>query len=108
MHDVLEEVIANNDVKMHDYDDSICILDPILINLDEKYTIDDVDDVNDQYETIVIDIDLPNMLSSQLTLTSSIEHCNSQEDPCLELAIIPNLLDIVPLASYPSSLNDKK
>lgn len=35
MHDVLEEVNTNNDVKMHDYDDSIRILDPILINLDE-------------------------------------------------------------------------
>ena len=27
MHDVLEEVVANNDVKVNDFDDSICILD---------------------------------------------------------------------------------
>ena len=55
---------------------------------------------------IDIDIDLENMLSSQLTLTPSIKHCDSQEDPSLELAIIPTVLDIVPLASYPPSLND--
>ncbi|KGJ50980.1 hypothetical protein CIAN88_23705 [[Clostridium] innocuum] len=91
---------------MHDYDDSIHILDPILINLDEEDTLDDTDDVNDEYETIDIDIDLPNMLSSQLTLTPSVKHCDSQEDPCLELAIIPTMLDIVPLVSYPPSLND--
>ena len=69
MHDVLEEFVANNDVKMHDFDDSICILDPILINLDEEDTLNDVDDVNDEYETINIDIDLPNMLLSQNTYT---------------------------------------
>ena len=103
MHDVLEEVLANNDVKLHDFDDSIRILDPILINLDAE---DTLDDVIDEYETIGIDIDLPHMLSSQLTLTPSIEHCDSQEDPCLELAIIPTMLDIVPHASYPPSLND--
>ena len=106
MHDVLEEVVVNNGVKMHDSDDSICILDPILINLDEEATLDDVDDVNDEYETIDIEIDLPYMLSSQLILTPSIKHCDSQEDPCLELAIIPTMLDIVPLASHPPSLND--
>ena len=59
MHDVLEVVVANNDVKMCDFDDSICILDPILINLDEEDTLDDIDDVNDEYKTIDIDIDLP-------------------------------------------------
>ena len=48
------------------------------------------------------------MLSSQLTLTPNVEHCDSQEDPCLELAIIPTVLDIVPLASYPPSLNDNR
>ena len=74
MHDVLEEVIANNDIKLHDSDDSIHILESILINLDEEHTLDDV---NDEYETIDIDIDLPNMLSSQLTITPSIEHCDS-------------------------------
>ena len=68
---------------MHDSDDYICILDPILINLDGEYTLYDTDDVNDEYETIDIGIDLPNMLSSQLTLTPSIEHCDSQEYPCL-------------------------
>ena len=76
-----------------------------MINLDEEYTLDDVDD---EYETIDIDIDidLPKMLSSQLTLTPSVKHCDSQEDPCLELAIIPTMLDIVPLVSYSPSLND--
>ena len=64
MHDVLEEVVANDDVKLHDFDDSIHILDLSLINLDEEDTLDDIDDVNDEYETIDIDIDLPNMLSS--------------------------------------------
>ena len=78
MHDVLEEVVAHNEVKLHDFDDSIHILDCILINLDEDDTIDDTDDVNDEYETIDIDIDLPNILSSQLTLTPSIKHCDSQ------------------------------
>ena len=75
MHDMLEEFVANNDY--------IHILDPILINLDEEDTLDDVDDVNDEYETIDINIDLPNILSSQLTLTPIIEHCDSQEYPCL-------------------------
>ena len=106
MHDVLEEVVANNYVKLHDSDDSIHILDHILINLDEEDTLDDVDDVNDEYETICIDIYLPNMVSSQFTLTPSIEHDDSQENPCLELAIIPTILDIFPLMSYPPSLND--
>ena len=91
---------------MHDFEDYICILDPILINLDEEDTLNDVDDVNDKYETINIDIDLPNMLSSPLSLTPIIEHCDSQEGPCLELRIITTMLDIVPLASYPPSLND--
>ena len=103
--DVLEEVVADN--KLHDSDDYIRILDPILINLDDEDTLDDTDDdVNDEYETIDIDIDLPNMFLSQLTLTPSVEHCDSQEDPSLKLAIIPTMLDIVPLASYPLSLND--
>ena len=52
IHYVLEEVVANNDVKMHNYDDSICILDPILINLDDEDTIDDTNNVYDEYETI--------------------------------------------------------
>ena len=64
MHDVLKEVVANKYVKLHDSDDSICILDPILINLDEEDTLIDTNDVNDEYETIEIDIDLPNMFSS--------------------------------------------
>lgn len=54
MHDVLKEFFANNDVKLHDSNDSIHILDPIFINLDEEYTLDDV---NDEYETIGIDVD---------------------------------------------------
>ena len=99
MHDMLEEVGTNNDVKIHD---SIHILDPILINLDEE---DNLNDVDDEYETIDIGINLPNMFSSQLTLTTSIDHCGSQEDPCLELAIIPTMLDIFPLESYPPFLN---
>ena len=82
---------------MHDSDDSICILDPILIILDDEDTFDDTSDVNDEYETINIDVDLPNIISSQLTLTPSIEHCDSQKDLCLELAIILTMLDIVPL-----------
>ena len=69
MYDLLEEVIANKDVKRHDSDDSICILDPILINLDEEGTLNDVDDVNDEYGTIFY---LPNMISLQLILTPSI------------------------------------
>ena len=77
MHDVLEEVVTNNDVKLHDSNDSICILDPILINLDDEDTLDNTDDVNDEYEIIEIDVDLSNMLSSQLILTPSIEHCDS-------------------------------
>ena len=64
MHDVLEEVVTNNDVKMHDFEDSICILDRILINVDEEDNLDDFDDVNDEYETIDIEIDLPNIFSS--------------------------------------------
>ena len=91
---------------MHDYDDSIHILDHILINLYEEDNLDDICDDNDEYESIDIEIDLPNILSLQLALTPSIEHCDSQEDPCLELAIIPTMLDIVPLVSYPPSLND--
>ena len=79
-----------------------------MINLDEEDTLANIDDVNDEYESIDINIDLPNMLSSQLILTPSIEHCDSQEDPCLKLAIIPTIMDIVPLVSYPPSLNDKK
>ena len=63
MHDVLEEVVANNDVKMHDSNDSIHILDLIFINLDEEDTLNDGDDVNNEYETVDIDIDLPNILS---------------------------------------------
>ena len=106
MHDVLDEVVTNNDVNLHDSNDSICILDPILINLDVEYALDDTDDVNDEYETIDIDVDLPYMLSSQLTLTPSIELCDSQEDPCLEQAIINIMMDIVPIMSYPPSLND--
>ena len=106
MHDVLEEVIINNYVQIHDSNDSICILDPIFINLHEEDTLDDIDDFNDEYETIDIGIDLPDILSSQLILTHSIEHCDSQDDPCLELTIIPTMLDIVPFAIYPPSLND--
>ena len=74
-------------------------------NLDDEYTLHDTNYVNDEYEAIDIDVDLPNMFPSQLTLTPSIEYCDSQEDPCLELAIIP-MLDIFPLASYPPSLDD--
>ena len=108
LHDVLKEVVANNYVKLNNFDDSIRILDPILINLHEEHTLYDFDDGNDEYETIDIDIDLPNMLSSQLTLTPSIENFDSHKDLCLELTIIPTMLDIVPLASYPSFLNDIK
>jgi hypothetical protein len=75
MHDVLDEVNVNNEVKMQDYDHSICILDPIFINLDEEDTLDDVDN---EYEAIHIDIDLPNLLSSQLIILPSIEHVYSQ------------------------------
>ena len=88
MHDMLEEVVANNDVKLHDYDVSIHILDPILINLDKEDTLDDVDDVNDEYKTIDINVDLLNILSSQLTRPPSIKHCDSQEDPYLDTTIM--------------------
>ena len=77
-----------------------------MINLEEEDTLADIDDVNDEYETIYIDINLHHMLSSQLTVTPSIEHCDSEENPCLELAIIPTMLDVAPLVSYPPSLND--
>lgn len=73
-HKVLDNVNPNNYVHMHDYDDSIHILDPITINLDEKDTLNDPDD---EYETIDIDVDLPHMLSSQLSITPSIEHGDS-------------------------------
>ena len=74
MCDVLEEFVTNNDVKMHDFEDSIQILDPILISLDKEDTLDDIDDANDEYETIGIDVDLPKTLSSQSIRTPSIEH----------------------------------
>ena len=91
---------------MHDSNDSIHILDPIFINFYEEDILDDTNDVDDEYGTTDIDNDLLDMLSSQLTLTPSIEHCDSQEDPCLEPAIIPTMLDIVPLVSNPPFLND--
>lgn len=72
MHYVLEEFVANNDVKLPSSNDSIFILDPILINLDDEDTLDDTDDVNDEYDNIDINVDLPNILSSQSTLTPSI------------------------------------
>ena len=69
MYDVLEKVVVDN--KLLDSDDSIHILDPILINLDEEDMHGDTDDVNDEYETIDIEIDLHNILSSLLTITPS-------------------------------------
>lgn len=91
---------------MNEYDDPIHILDPISINLDEEDTLDDPIDLSDEYETIDLDNDLPHMLSTQLKITPSNEHCDSQEDPCLELAIIPTILDIVPLVSCLPTLNN--
>ena len=77
----------------------IPILDSIDINLDEEDTLDD-----DEHEIIDLDVDLPNMLSMQLTFTSTSKHYDSLEGP-LDLAIIPTTLDISPLARYPPSFN---
>lgn len=64
---------------------------PILIfftiNLDEDDTLDDEHD----------------MLSIQLTLTSTLEHSDYPKSP-LYSAIVPTVLDIAPLVSFPPSL----
>lgn len=62
----------------HDY--SIHILDSIFIHLDQEDTLDDgVIDANshvndNEYDTIDVDHDFPNMLSKQLMINPTIEH----------------------------------
>ena len=90
----LEEVQQGNTLHLHD--DYIHFLDST--NLDMEDTLDDIsdDDLNH------MDSDFSDMFSMQLTITSSNEHSDSQS-PCLELIVIPTIMDLVPLAScHPS------
>ena len=75
---------------------NIPIFDSIAIKIDEEGI--------DEHKIIDLDVDLPNMFSMHLTLTSTLEHSNSPESPSLDLAIVPTVLDIAPCVSCPPSL----
>ena len=74
----------------------------IAIHLHEEDTLD-----NDEHEIIDLDVSFPNILSIQLSLTSSLEYHESHEGPYLDLAIVPSMLDISPLIIFPPSLNTR-
>lgn len=76
----------------------IIYLDLVTINLDKEDNLDDEDEIID------IDVDLPNILSRRLTLTSTPDHSDSPKNPSLDLAMVPTLLEIDPLESYTPSL----
>ena len=94
--------LDKNDISLH-------FLDSIVIILDQEDNLDD--DVigtnfnshvsDNQYETIDMDHDFPNIISKWLTLTPSIKHIDSLQSPCMDLDIFSIMLDVVPLASFP-------
>ena len=67
----LEEVNQGSNMKMDKHDSHVYILDSI--NLDMEDTLDDIH-VSSEEELLDMDNDFPNMLSTQLTITSSNEH----------------------------------
>lgn len=114
MLEPLEEANHTNNMQMDKHDDFICILDSVVMSLDMKDTLDDnIIDSNDnkhvsddEYLNIYIDYYFPNILSKQLTITPNIEHRDSHQSPCLDMIVVPTMLDFIPLGSFPSFPND--
>lgn len=102
MHESLEEAKQGNTIHMDKHDNFVCSLDSI--NLDMKDNLVN-EYVSSDEELIDMDNDFPDMISTELTVTSSNKHSDSQSH-FFEVSMISIVMDFIPLLScHPSPRN---